>query len=104
MPFQQAARCSALARSVSKILISDTAEIASANPIALPTPPAPIRATAPRPEGDEVFHRPRESGGVGVVADQPVIANHDGIDRTDRRRARATFRRAVRSPLPCREM
>ena len=61
--------------SVSKMRSSATSRLASAKAIALPTPPAPISATAPCPGcADQRRHRARKAGGVGVVADQPAVA------------------------------
>ena len=69
--------------------IRQTPSPASAKAIALPTPPAPITATAPCEErGDEFGDSARETGRVGIVADQPAVADHDGVDRADQGGAR----------------
>ena len=46
---------------------------------------------AMRGSGDEVGDGARETGRIGVVADQPVVADDDGIDGADQRGARRQF-------------
>ncbi len=43
---------------------------------------------AMRAGGDEVGDGSRKTGRIGVVADQPAVADDDGIDRADQCRAR----------------
>jgi hypothetical protein len=40
---------------------------------------------------DQVAYSPRKTRGVGVVTDQSVIADHDGVDCADGRRTRRQF-------------
>ena len=66
-----------------RCVVSETPRPASAKAMALPTPPAPIDGDRRRVRSRrrERADRARKSRGVGVVTDQPAVADNDGVDR-----------------------